>query len=92
MLKRFRTVKYKGENMSYKRDQERLDKKKYLESEKAGFDLSGHLEHCQVCPCRDDNCHCLASQDDRVKDSLCGRAYAKLCDKHMKEKKHVRKN
>ena len=77
--------------MNYKKSQERLDKKKYLDSEKFGFDLSGHLAHCQVCPCMKDT-HCLASHDERVEYSLCARAYNNLCKKRTKENKHAREN
>lgn len=74
--------------MNYKKSQERLDKKKYLDSEKIGFDVSGHLAHCQVCPCRmKGDCHCIASQEDRTKYCLCARAYDKLCKKHSEQKK-----
>lgn len=73
--------------MNYRKSQDRLDKKKYLDSEKIGFDLSGHLQHCQVCPCRMKDCHCLATQDDRVKYSLCARAYDKLCKKHTAQRR-----
>lgn len=56
--------------------QQRCDKKKYIESEKAGMDLSGGMEYCSVCKYANGE-GCDIDHNTRVALSACGRAYNK---------------
>ena len=67
--------------------QDELDRRKWLKSEKQGRDLSGKMPYCTVCTSRGQHCSCLATQNERLKSSLCAEAYGQY-----KEKKNVRKN
>ncbi len=60
--------------------QKQLDKKKWLASEKNGFDTSGMERQCFYCP-KQKTCppptlvHCVASQEEREEKCLCAKAY-----------------
>ena len=63
--------------------QKRLDKKKWLESEKQGYDMSGCMLYCEKCQFADhsnktESGNCYATQDQRETDSLCAKAYNKM--------------
>ena len=54
--------------------QKSLDKKKWLESEQQGIDLSGLCGYCNACSkAKDLTCH--ATQKEREEDCLCAKAY-----------------
>lgn len=80
--------------MTNKERQKSLDKKKWLESEKKGKDMSGYMEQCHMCDeCeivqgyKDGNPHlslrCKASQEEREQKCLCATAYNRM---YRKEK------
>lgn len=59
--------------------QKSLDKKKWIESEKNDFDMSGFMPYCQVCKERD--CidgGCIATQEEREGQCLCATAYNRM--------------
>ena len=66
--------------MTNKARQKKLDKEKWLESEKNGYDMSGCLWHCQYCE-HADHTHptlygkCYATQEQRESKCLCATAY-----------------
>lgn len=65
-----------------KKTQKALDKQKWLESEKQGFDMSGCMPYCQYCDYADhshptENGRCYASQKEREKQKLCEKAFHK---------------
>ena len=56
--------------------QKKLDKKKYLFSEKVGKDLSGQFSTCFGCEFRDVyNQGCFAESTQRTEQCLCAKAY-----------------
>ena len=58
--------------------QKSLDRVKWKESEKAGYDLSGTYPHCENCKHRINTCYavgCNATQEERETKSLCAKAY-----------------
>lgn len=62
--------------------QKRLDKKKWLESEKQGFDMSGCMPYCAKCQYADhshptENGKCYATQEEKTHYSFCAKAYNK---------------
>lgn len=69
--------------ISNKERQRQLDEEKWLESEKQGFDMGGCMLYCQYCD-KADHRHktelgkCYATQDQRVADCLCAKAYNKM--------------
>ena len=65
--------------MTNKERQKSLDKKKWLESEKQGCDLSGAMEYCSCCS----ECDwwldiCTATQEERESKCLCATAYNRM--------------
>lgn len=60
--------------------QKKLDKEKWLESEKNGYDMGGCMLHCQYCEYADHthptmNGKCYATQKQRQYQCLCATAY-----------------
>lgn len=58
--------------------QKSLDRVKWKESEKAGYDLSGTYPHCENCKHKISTCYaisCSATQEERETKSLCAKAY-----------------
>lgn len=60
--------------------QKRLDKKKWLESEKQGYDMGGCMTYCEKCEYADhshptEKGKCYATQEERVTNSFCAKAY-----------------
>lgn len=67
--------------MTNKERQKNLEKKKWLESEKACQDLSGKMPYCKNCYYRGMNYDaivCLASQNKRETECLCATAYNRM--------------
>ena len=67
--------------MTNKQRQKSLDKKKWLESEKQGFDMSGCMLYCSTCEHANHDSEegfCKASQALREKMSLCATAYNRM--------------
>lgn len=59
--------------------QERLDKKKWFESKELGADKSGKMSYCDSCKFQSTlTQNCIASQDQRVCQCLCAKAYNKF--------------
>ena len=54
------------------------DKKKYLESEKIGKDMSGSMDYCKVCTNKKQDSTCAIQHAERVRESACARAYKRL--------------
>lgn len=65
--------------MTNKERQKSLDKKKWLESEKQEFDMSGFMAYCEYCDNRGGmHGECQATQEEREKDCLCATAYNRM--------------
>lgn len=62
--------------MNNKDRQKSLDKKKWLESEKQGVDVSGIMVICDYCTACTVNT-CTATQEERESQCLCAKAYNK---------------
>lgn len=58
--------------------QKKLDKKKWLLSEKLGVDKSGDMDYCGYCLYQDIEFNCFATQLDREMNCLCAKAYNKM--------------
>ena len=66
-----------------KETQKRLDKKKWLESEKQGYDMSGCMTYCKDCEYADHshstlNGKCYATQQEKENNYICARQYEKI--------------
>ena len=57
--------------------QKRLDKAKYLESERLHTDLSGNMDYCDFCD-QQANFKCRATQLDREMNCLCAKSYNRM--------------
>ena len=69
--------------LTLKQRQKRLDLEKWVESKKQGFDMSGCMLYCQFCEKADhrnktEAGQCYATQEERVADSICAKAYNKM--------------
>lgn len=65
--------------MTNKERQKSLDKKKWLESEKKGEDLSGKMYVCGWCKNKTRMFgECTASQEEREQKCLCATAYNRM--------------
>lgn len=69
--------------MTNKERQASLDKKKWLESEKYGFDMGGQMRWCDYCGNQYRNplkphFACTASQESRVEHCMCAKAYNRM--------------
>lgn len=64
--------------------QKKLDKRKYLESEKLKTDLSGNMDYCDFCD-QQANFRCRATQLDREMNCLCAKSYNRKCRKGAKK-------
>lgn len=69
--------------MTNEERQRSLDKKKWLESEQQGFDMSGCMLYCEKCGYADhshptENGKCYAKQENRNLNCLCAKAYNRL--------------
>ena len=65
--------------MTNKERQKSLDKKKWLESEKIGFDMSGKMNYCDACVDRylfEERCG--ISQEERESTCRCASAYNRM--------------
>lgn len=58
--------------------QHRLDKRKWILSEKLGNDLSGYMDYCDFCPHRTSDKKCKLAQVDREINCICAKAYNKM--------------
>lgn len=66
----------KESNMKLEELQNKLDEKKYLESEIAKQDLSGKMEYCKKCAfCYKRFAQCTLSHQSRLANCVCARAY-----------------
>ena len=57
--------------------QQQLDKEKWLESEKAGYDKSGDMPYCEHCFYKELDGFCSQPHKERECNSLCAKAYNK---------------
>ena len=67
--------------MTNKDRQRSLDKKKWLESQQQGFDMSGCMLYCEKCEYANhdtDYGYCKASQEERESKTLCAKAYNRI--------------
>ena len=72
--------------MTNKARQKSLDKQKWAESEKNGYDMGGCMLYCQFCEKADHsdptmNGSCYSSQQERENLSLCAIAYNRMVRK-----------
>jgi hypothetical protein len=61
--------------------QKELDNLKWRISEEFNTDMSGYMPYCDFCHHKvngEQKPTCLASQENRIADSLCAKAYRKL--------------
>jgi len=63
--------------MTNKERQKTLDKRKWLASEQAGYDTSGMSIYCHYCS-KQNGDSCQASQEERVNECLCAKAYNRM--------------
>ena len=64
--------------MTNKERQKQLDKRKWIESEKEGYDKGGYMSYCDHCLWQDSWLNCTANQEDRVDNELCAKAYNRM--------------
>ena len=71
--------------MTNKQRQRSLDKKKWIESERVGGDLSGVMSHCAYCEksflaFQSDGAtsYCGATQQERENECLCAKAFNRM--------------
>ena len=64
--------------MNNKYTQALLDKKKWLESESAGYDKSGDMDYCEYCDHQTPSGDCEVNQVYRETISTCATAYNRL--------------
>lgn len=69
--------------------QQEVDKRKYIESEKSGFDLSGQMSYCRYCPFKTGQ-SCLIEHKYRVENNFCAKAYN--CEVNNYEKQRQANN
>ena len=62
--------------------QKQLDKRKWLESEQWGSDLSGLMPYCGYCTY---SLNCPISQMDREMNCLCAKAWNKMAKERAKK-------
>lgn len=55
--------------------QAKLDKDKWLLSEKEGFDRTGEMPYCFYCIYQDTYLNCKATQEERESSCLCAKAW-----------------
>ena len=71
--------------MTNKERQKSLDKKKQLESEKAGTDLSGKMDYCRYCLFqRLNGGGCACTREHKEFWSLCAKAYNLMIKRRAK--------
>lgn len=70
--------------MTNKERQKCLDFKKFEESANERRDKSGSMEYCEYCECSLDF-HCIATQEEREKGTICAKAYNKMVRKNKKK-------
>lgn len=59
--------------------QDQLDVQKYFDGIKHNRDMSGLMEYCRYCNFKDKHFFvCSISQDKRIKDSACAKAFNKM--------------
>jgi len=66
--------------MTNKERQKSLDKKKWLESEKQGYDMAGLMDYCDFCDCADD-VRCLDrdyNYEQITANCKCAKAYNRM--------------
>jgi hypothetical protein len=63
--------------MTNKERQAKLDKKKWLESEKECCDKTGEMPYCFYCLYQTPYLMCQATQEERENGCLCAKAYNK---------------
>ena len=64
--------------MTNEQRQKQLDKKKWLESESAGYDKSGDMDYCEYCDHQTPSGDCEVNQVYRETISTCATAYNRL--------------
>lgn len=64
--------------MSNKETQQRLDKKKWIESENAGYDKSGDMEYCDKCEHQTPSGSCEVNQVYRETYCTCASAWNRM--------------
>ena len=72
--------------MSNIKKQKSLDKKKWIESEKNGYDMCGQMPYCSACEIKKLFCVCNTTQMEREMNCLCAKAYNRLHNKKTKAK------
>lgn len=55
-----------------------LDKRKWIESEKEGCDMSGDMPYCEHCEEQTRFRSCVATQEERESVCLCAKAYNRM--------------
>jgi hypothetical protein len=58
--------------------QKALDTMKWLASEEMDKDMSGEMVYCPYCPMCDDDGNCGQTQEQRVENNYCAKAYNKM--------------
>lgn len=61
--------------MTNEKRQSQLDNKKWLTSEKAGYDKSGDMDYCNKCDYQTPSRNCSVKHVYRETNCLCARAY-----------------
>ena len=69
--------------MKNEKRQASLDKKKWLESQEQGFDMSGCMLYCEKCEYADhshptEDGKCTATQERREAECLCAKAFNRM--------------
>ena len=68
--------------MTNQERQKQLDKQKWFRSEQYREDLSGKMTYCTACDKMNCLHRCTATQEERLRYSLCAKAYNKFIRKH----------
>ena len=72
------------EAVEAKHNQMKLDFQKWLESEVNKRDMSGKMLYCAYCQYSDGISKCSATQEQRLKECYCDKAYRKLINSKNK--------
>ena len=64
--------------MTNKERQQKLDKQKYLKSERIGVDMSGAMTYCCFCKEKKYPLNCDVAQEVRESKCLCAKAYNRM--------------
>lgn len=64
--------------MTNRQRQKDIDKQKWEDGVRFGYDPSGLLAMCNYCPKQYHICKCSATQEEREAQCLCAKAYNKM--------------